>query len=225
MRTINLLPAIVRERAAVRRRVRAWTVFGAIYIAALAGVGTTLRMMGSQENNKLASDGGRLTERVMQAEKELSKIRQQVQEHARALEASETVGVHPDWSILLAAIGRLREQEIVLQSVDIRAVEARPAAKAKSENKDEQDGKPKSRTRMMESYVVALKGYGLSHGEVVKFVRRLEDLGPLRDVQLKEAKSQPYQGVAAVAFDAEFRLLERPLAESAGEVAGAEGHP
>lgn len=215
MKTINLVPSVARERATVRRRFQRWSVFLTTYAAMLAGGCAVLRLMGGEEHTRLAIDGGRLSERVVLAEKDLARVRQEVQDLARKLEASETVGVHPDWSILLASLGSLRQDGVVLQSLDIRATDVKAATgkpKADVAATAEAAKSPPPRTRMSESYAVTIKGFGLSNGEVVQFVRRLEELGPLRDVRLKEARSQAYRGVSAVAFDAEFKLVERSAA-------------
>ena len=223
MKTINLLPGAARERAVLRRRLRRWGLFLPAYAAVLAAGCVALRLSGGQEHSRLASDGGRLTERVMLAEQDLARVRQEVQSLARKLEASETVGVHPDWSILLSGLGALREEGVVLQAVDIRATDAKPvASKPKPDAAASGDKTKAPRQRVRESYLVTVKGYGLSHGEVVQFVRRLEDFGPLRDVRLKEARSHLYRGVPAVAFDAEFRLLERS-AHAGGTQSAAAG--
>lgn len=222
MKTINLLPGAARERAVIRRRLRRWGVFLPAYALALAAGCVALRLSGGHEHSRLAIDGSRLTERVMLAEQDLARVRQEVQSLARKLEASETVGVHPDWSILLAALGALREEGVVLQAVDIRATDGKPAAsKPRADAAASGDKSKAPRQRVPESYLVTVKGYGLSHGEVVQFVRRLEDLGPLREVRLKEARVQPYRGVPAVAFDAEFRLMERSAQGSGAPTAVA----
>lgn len=222
MKTINLLPVAARERAVIQRRLRRWGVFLPACALVLAAGCVVMRLSGGHEHSRLAIDGGRLTERVMLAEQDLARLRQEVQSLARKLEASETVGVHPDWSILLAGLGALREEGVVLQAVDIRATDAKPAAsKPKPDAAASGDKSKAPRQRVPESYLVTIKGYGLSHGEVVQFVRRLEDLGPLREVRLKEARSHLYRGVPAVAFDAEFRLLERSAQAAGTQTAGA----
>ena len=203
---VNLIPTRVRDAAIIRRRTRRWLVYGAVYAAAVAGACVVLQMVGGQEASRLSNDNGLLAARVADAQQQLGAIRHDVQEHARKKEASETVGVHPDWSLLLAALAETRQQDIILQSIDLKAVEVeKPAGPAKKPAEGE---KAKAKPRHIESYLVDLKGYGLSQGDVVRFIGRLEDRGPLADVRLKESRSQLYRGVPAVAFTAQFRLTE-----------------
>jgi hypothetical protein len=158
-----------------------------------------------------------LTARVASADQMLAKLRKEVQELDRRREASETVGVHPDWSLFLGAVAEQRRDDIMLQLIEIRAVDERPPASKVSEAEKDSD-KPKPRARPLESYRVTLKGFGLSQTGVLGFITRLEKLGPLVDVQLKESRSEPFQGVAAVAFDAECRLVESAPSHAAAEV-------
>lgn len=217
MIAINLIPARLRDAANVRRRVRRWIIGGVALSAGLTVACLSLHVVGGEEHSRLSVDGGRLTERLTAAEASLETTRTQVQEHARRLEASETVGVHPDWSVLLTALAEQRGQEIILQAVELRAVDAEAATAQKRPKDDAAPGaKSAAAPRRVETYVLHLKGFGLSQGDVVKFVRRLEDLGPLVGVQLKETRAQPHRGVAAVAFDAECRLTERRVAQAEG---------
>lgn len=220
---VNLIPAHIRESAIVRRRARAWIV-GAVCLAAVLALACALvRFAGGQEQSRLSNDGGRLAERLAAAEASLDSVRSQVREHARRLEASETVGVHPDWSVLLNALAAKRGDDIMLHSVDLRSVETdpvpTPGKRAPAEAGPASAGGPGPApvARRPESYSLRIKGFGLSQGDVVRFVRRLEELGPLVEVQLKESRAQPYLGVPAVGFAAECRLIEGSPARADAE--------
>jgi hypothetical protein len=219
MMAINLIPRRLREAAAVRARVRRWVVVGAVYSTGLAGACVVMRTWGGEQASRLDTDGGQLAARVASGEQTLDRLRKDVQENARRLEASETVGVHPDWSTFLAAVAELRRDAIIVQLVDVRATDADKAPAAKKPDEPKEGDKAKPRPRHVESYLVTLKGFGLSQTDVMGFVRRLENLGPLVDVQLKEARAQPFRTVPAVAFDAECRLVERPVKQAGVEAA------
>jgi hypothetical protein len=157
-------------------------------------------------------DGGQLAARLASGEQTLDRLRKEVQEHARRLEASETVGVHPDWSTFLAALASVRGEGVVLQVVEVRATDADKPVAPEPRGAPSQDAKggAQPRPHRLETYLVTLKGYGLSQSDVMGFVRRLEELGPLVDVRLNQTRAQPFQSVPAVGFDAECRLVERP---------------
>lgn len=217
MSAINLIPRRVRETAAVRRRVRRWAIGGAVYALALVFGCGVLRLVGGEEHTRLSLDGGRLAERIASAETALAAVRAQVQDQRRQLEASETVGVHPDWSILLSALAEERRQDIILQAIELRAADPPSAARAKADPAPAGEKKPTPRPERFEAYTLHVKGFGLSQGDVVKFVRRLEELGPLAEVQLKETRAQPFRGVPAIAFDADCRLSERRVTQAEPE--------
>lgn len=219
MKTVNLIPARLRDAACIRARARAWVAGGLIY-AAVLGLGClAVRAVGGQETMRLEVDGTRLTERLERAQEQLASIRAQVRDIEARLEASRTVGEHPDWSILLRTLAALREDSIVLDVLDLRAVD-QPRQPAAKEEKSE-DGKPKPRPRPLEAYTLVLRGAGLSQNQVMGFVSRLEGLAPLADVKLRQTQATTVRGVEAVSFTLECRLAERPAAPDGPAFAGS----
>jgi hypothetical protein len=218
MSDINLIPARVRERAAVRRRIGAWSAAASGYALALLGACGVVHIAGGQEQSRLETDGGRLSERYSRAEATLDVLRKQVTEHRQRLEASETVGVHPDWSVLMRALTELRGEDIMLQVLDVQAVE--PAApEPEKDDPKEKKTKGKPRVAALETYRLTVRGHGLSQGGVMGFVRRLEALSVMRDVRLTETRTEPHLGVAAVWFEVRCEMRER--ADAGAAAAGA----
>lgn len=217
MSAINLIPRAHREQIAARTRIRRWIAVTGGLAVCVGAACAVLRVIGSAQTSRLDGDAGQLTARVEAARQTLGKVRKDVQELSRRLEASETVGVHPDWSTFLAAVSQARGEDIVLQGVEVRAEDV-PKTAPKAEHADAKQaapGKAGTPTRFTESYRVTLRGYGLSQQDVVAFLGRLENLGPLADVRLGQSRTEPYRGVKAVAFDAECRLRERAAGETA----------
>lgn len=213
MIVINLIPRRHREAIAVRVRIRRWiAATGVLAVCVGAGCGI-LRAVGRAQTSRLDGDVGQLASRVESARQTLDKVRKDVQELSRRLEASETVGVHPDWSTFLGVLAQARGDDIVLQGVEIQAVD--PPQAPPSDSKSSTAGKSVPPARHIETYLVTMRGFGLSQSDVLAFVTRLEELAPLEQVRLGEARTAPFRGVQAVAFDAECRLVERPAAEAA----------
>lgn len=219
MTAINLIPRAHRDQIAVMARTRRWVAAIGVLALCVAGVCAVLRIVGSAQTSRLDGDAGQLAARVEAARQTLDKVRKDVQELSRRLEASETVGVHPDWSTFLAALAQARGDDIVLQGVEVRAEDVpKPAASSHSSAPDAKPptpGKSGAPVRLTESYRVTIRGFGLSQQGVVAFLGRLDGLGPLVDVRLGQSHTEPFRGVNAVAFDAECRLTERPASDTA----------
>jgi hypothetical protein len=218
MSTINLLPGELRDRWAVRKRRARWAVGLGAYALAAAGAAGAMALSGGQERWRMDSDEGRAAARVSAAEEALAGVHKQLNEHRRRLIASETVGVHPDWSLLLQALAKARGDEVVLETIELRAEEGpAPTAPAKGARKGEEGkgraGAGAARPLELEQYRLKLRGFALSQPEVMGFVRRLEEMGPLRDVRLGQTSAAQHRGLPAFAFSVECRLTE--LAEAA----------
>ncbi|GEM_PF-2037669 len=205
MKDLNLLPRTIRERAAVRRRLALWSVVLGLSATTLTAGTIGVRLIGGKERSRLESDGGRLAERASRANAVYATVHQQVIEHSQRLEASETVGVHPNWAKLMRALAILRGDDIVLRAIDVTTIEQSLVPKPEPGQK----GKSRAKPVRFEAYSLVIKGYGLSHTGVVQFSRRLEDLGLMRDVSLKETRAEPHLSVPAVWFELECRMSER----------------
>lgn len=223
MNSINLIPRHVRDAAAIRRRLLVWAV---VLVAGGMGLGITavgIRTVGGKELNRLASDGGRLSDRIARAEAQLDAIHQKVVEASIKVEASETVGVHPDWSLLLRALAALRGDDVVLRGIQVVTIDpprAAPPAKASAGK-----ARPKAAADRREVYSVVLEGCSLSQGGVLDFAARLEALGIMQGVQLKSTRADTHLGVPAVAFEFVCGLSDAAPRNAAAAAADTEDQP
>lgn len=217
MSPINFIPQAARERAALRRRVVVWS-----YVVAATAVTLTVGTLvagsfGGDQRTRLASEAARVAERTARAEAALRSLRGQVSEASRRLESSKTIGVHPDWSVLMRALAALRGDEVMLTSIDVRAKDqqeqgaASPGGQA---GKGAAAAKAGARTgiRRKEEYALQIRGRALSQMGVLEFVKRVEDLGLMAEVSPPQTRAEPYMGVQGVWFEMGCRLTERSRA-------------
>lgn len=207
MTTLNLMPARLRERNVLRRRRARWILGISIYSGAAAAGGVSFALASGPEHWRINSDEGRIATRVAAGEDALAAVHTQLTDHRRRLIASETVGVHPEWSLLLQAIANSRGDDVVLDSIDLKTREAAPQPAPSPRSADAATAAPKP--RILEHYTLTLRGFALSQPDVMKFVRRLEQLGPLKEVRLLQTSAAQHRGLSAFAFTVDCQLREQ----------------
>ncbi|MCC6322036.1 MAG: hypothetical protein IT438_11445 [Phycisphaerales bacterium] len=222
---MNFIPQSRREAAAIRRRMIRWGGVAASAALAVAVGCLVSRSLGGDERSRLDEESDRVTERLSRADASLRSLRKQVLEANQRLEASKTIGVHPDWSELLRTLAALRGEDVMLTSIDVQSKDlteaaptvADPAPKAAADTKT----KNKARARRKESYTLQVRGRALSQMGVLEFVKRIEDLGLMAQVSPPQTRAEPHLGVSGVWFEMECRLSERPQTQ----VKAQEGRP
>lgn len=213
--TLNLMPAALRERNALRRRRARWILGLSIYSCAAAAGGVTFALASGPEHWRLDTDEGRVAARVAAGEDALTSVHAQLTDHRRRLIASETVGVHPDWSLLLQAIADARGDDVVLDGIDLKTREPAPPAAPPPRSDEAAKAKAAAKPRPLEHYTLTLRGFALSQPDIMKFVRRLEQLGPLHEVRLLQTSAAEHRGLPAFAFTVDCQLREQGEIESA----------
>ena len=197
MTCVNLLPRARRVKLAARSRVRAWTAAGAVYGACLL-VGAPLLAPdvsnAAAETDRNLEDAGR---RLEAAESRLKELRPKLLEVQRDIDATRSVIEHPDWSIMLDLVSRLRQDDAVLDAVEIsgpRPAPAGPSAPAA--------GKKGAATRAEtpEVFTLTLTGAARSPSAVAQLAIRLEHAGLFSRVQIVETAPTESHGSAATAF-------------------------
>ncbi len=216
MNSVNLIPATRRETAARRARVRAWTIAVGAASALSVGGATTVRMMWAQDSGPIRSEIGAAQATVAASEAALVKIRGEVARLRQAELAARMVGEHPDWSVLLRAINQSRGDGVALETFELRQEAATPVPAAATV-----DTKPVAAAKPTERYRLTMKGIGTDLPRVMTFVERLERLGIMESVTLKQSRAEAALGVTVTGFDIECALAERPSAAGKPPAAGA----
>ncbi len=204
VRGVDLLPRSCREALASRRRARVWAIVCGVYGALVA----FSWLAASGPAPTLASELARANALTVVRERDLSQLRAEVKELARAVSQTQAVGDHPDWSRLLALVARARGEKVVLSRIALEPATLAPAERAQPRALD---------ATARPAYEVSLAGTGASQAAVSDYVLGLERLGLFESVTLVEtrarATSDGVQGV--VEFSLRCRLVERDRAEEA----------
>jgi hypothetical protein len=189
MISINLIPRHRRMLKRRRRRLRAWSAGLGAYAAVIVAALPAARLFH-------AGDLALLQREADRAGNELSRqkaLRGSVEKELCAARlAAQAVAVKhelPDWSLLLAALDRCLESQIMLRSCQLspglgpgRGMNSAPGAAAAPPT-------------------VRLAGVGRSQAAVSQFLLRLEDLGLFERVTLSASSREPQLEADAVSFN------------------------
>ena len=167
----NLLSPAAQLNVRVLDRTRVWCVVLAGYLVALT-IGASVAWSAGRVEAVLPAG------LVLAAEEEASRIEHQVDSvyaqvrHQQAQLAAElAIGRHPDWSVLLSVIARLRGP-----FVDLSGIELHPMG----------DPLQASKSARPSRYVVEISGIAISHAELAAMVLRFEQIGVFERVVLAQ---------------------------------------
>jgi len=115
------------------------------------------------------------------------------------LQATRTISVQPDWSILLAEIAAALGDDVFLRQVTLESPdEPLPAAGADAADKTDE---PAPVVR------VSIGGYGRTQAATAEFISQLETSGLFRRVHVLRTKRQKLMADEAVNFELSCELL------------------
>ncbi len=201
----------------------------AAYAAGLCVSVLVVHGPGDEETIRLRTQAESARDEAERAQGQHAQTMAALASKSRLLEASRTVGVHPDWSLLLEGLADLRGERVVLSGLELKAVQARAqdnAGKSKSSGSSSRGGKDGSSASASsgsaksgadkgaggktaasrEAYTLRLTGMGSTHSEVMAFVRRLEAQGPFKDVSVLDTRAQTAGAGELTRFELECRL-------------------
>jgi hypothetical protein len=206
MHDVNLIPARFRDARRRQRRVRAWITIcgGYAIVLAVAYVGVATALGDGGTTSADLAKTGQQVESLNRAE---SMLKLQLRDLRIKLSVARTVGEQPDWSLLLAVLGQLTDERIVLRSCRLETfADARPApAAAKAVSQPSTPGPTKMR--------LAITGLGKGQSDVTQFVLRLEKLGLFDHVDLIQSAREPMGTGEATVFRVECALHNRGSSE------------
>jgi len=218
VKSINLIPAYYLQARRRKVRTRAWFTICCVYAGLLGLTSLGMQMAWGSGDRAVADEVARVTRDVEQTAKALTAIQPELGEAQMQLEASRAVAVQPDWSVLLALMGKMRGPSIVLERSTLTPIllanEAKPvmmlgakpggatAANA-SLKKPAEPARPKAMNCKIE-----MSGLGRTQSDVSQFVLRLEQTGLFNRVKLVETNLSKFNNEAAVAFRLECMMSE-----------------
>lgn len=220
MININLIPIARIERRARQRRIAAWTAGLTVYASVVAVGALAIHAPADEGIMRMRSQTQNALAEADNAQSQRAETMKTVSDLARRLEASRTIGVHPDWSVLIRSISSLRGDSVVLASIEIteseefKPVASKPAAQtpaaaagtpadAAKQAKAAQEAREKK-----VAYTVRLTGMGAKYLDVMAFVRKLEKDLPLQEITVVDTRAMTAGEGELTSFELRAKLAE-----------------
>ena len=194
----NLMPFVrlhAKQRAA---RVRCWVKGVSMYGLTLLALTGTLYWILPGPEQAIGQELGQLQTQIQAIRERDQAIRPRLEQARKVLGVSATVTGQPDWSILLAALAKSLDDEVVLSQC--RLNKKLNAAASNNANT----------TPLAESYTLSIRGFGRSQDAVSLLANRLESYGLFNSVTLVKATSERYLTGNAIAFVLDCSLGSQP---------------
>ena len=195
----NLIPA---HRVDARRRnvgLRRWAIVCIAYAAVLgAGYGVCRGVW--VDSRDLDEELAETARQIDESNQAIDVLGQELATARLMLDSTMKVVDQPDWSVLLALIGRTLGDQIVLKRCQLQ------------QSEDQQLHGPATRhsrrgqqaallSEMPDAFTLALNGYGRSPESVSEFVLRLEQVGLFKRVAVLTTNREPFMSGEAIAFE------------------------
>ena len=191
MLSVNLIPIRRRQERRLRARARKWGVAVSVYAVLLALGYVAWRLEWATDDRDFTRQLTLVHSDLDEAAKSIDALRASLKESQLVLQLNQAVAGQPDWSLLLALLGKLRGEDIVLNRCDLEAA-------------------PKGSTALLDEFavpvVLKIQGYGNTQAEVSQFALRLERTGLFQDVSLVKTNRESFLAGEAVAFRLECQL-------------------
>jgi Tfp pilus assembly protein PilN len=192
MIAVNLMPTWRRQQLRRRARRRLWTIVASIYALALALMCVSWRMAWADDDCDISQQLALVRGDIEATENVIAQLRGEVRKRQMSLQVSDSIAGQPDWSILLALVAKLREDDVVLNRCDLDTG-GRPATALL--------GAPSASPLLFH-----VQGFGRTQAAVSHFALRLEHTGLFQSVTLLKSNREPFLSSEAVAFRIECVL-------------------
>jgi len=201
---INLIPADWRRAQRDRRRAHAWLAI-CILLAVLSGVVCVgFQLAGSDDRAAAQAALLASNDRYAKAQAALRDAKARAARVEKALLASQAVGEHPDWSVLLTHLAESRGDDTRLESVSLLGVQADQPARGKQARKP--DAAPARATQ----FRVVVTGAARTQMGATALALRLERAGLLDGVRLLTTRPRKTGDGELIEFTIEAALRPRP---------------
>lgn len=183
---VNLIP--MPKRLAMQRRVRTrcWIAACAAYVAILGSVYLGFRLRWSR-NDLQAGEMARISTDIDRYNRQRIVVKGAIIALRARIEANNSVGQQPDWSILMALVAKNLGSDVVLKYCELDLGVKSPSGS------DDKPNRPKLT-------VLEIHGLGRSQTAVSAFVLRLERAGLFENVKLIRTARETFMASRAVAF-------------------------
>ena len=200
---INLIPMQRRQARRLRGHARRCALLTGAFVVAVLAAAISFRAIWGGDDSTIDHQLATSNSEVERAGAEFHELDQRLCQYRATQAAIETLRAQPDWSLLLALVGRQTGSEVALRSCSVRPQQASgPTVK----------GAAVTPTGLE----LCLSGIGKSDIAVSQFVLRLEQTKLFSKVKLIDSTRQPFQSQQVFSFRIECPLETKPCGQSQG---------
>ncbi len=191
---VNLIPKDQLAGKIQTRRVRRWAVACLVYVLMLGVVyaGGHLRWASGSDISDDETRG--VTREIEDFNQKTEEIQREILALKIKIETHKAIGNQPDWSVLLAILSQVREDDIVLKRCQLDLVGRKPMATPVSPQAAAAENDKNKR------FVLNVYGLGRSQTAVSQFILRMERSGLFKRVMLIKTSKKRFLSGKAVAF-------------------------
>ena len=221
MKNINLIPA--PRRAAKRRRVhlRRCAILCAAWGVLSLCAAVFAHAVWRGEDPRAAEQLARVNQEMEQTERNTVEAKAKLAAAQSTLRANQAVLAQPDWSIVLALMGKQVRNDVVLKNCNVRPANGaraayaapRPDARRGPARQAEASAPPPAESV---PYVLEASGLADSHAAANQFILRLERTGLFSKVTLLDTAREAFLDGNRVAFRVECALDQSPPPQAPG---------
>ena len=168
----------------------------------LGGAYVACFTFGADDGKAVLEQMRQSTERFGKAGKQIHALRASLSEASRQIAAARALSQSPDWSLLLAMVGKNLADDVVLERCSLTPVDTgaddKPAATPASP--------AKAQEVLYQRYLLELSGFAQTQTGVSQFVLRLERSRLFESVRLIRTQKRSFMDGQAVAFRIECAL-------------------
>jgi hypothetical protein len=191
MKSLNLIPMWRRQQRWLRARRKVWVIAGCIYAALLTVGYTGWRCAWSEDGRDVSGPLALARHDVDGMSHSIADLRAEMGNVRKALQVNGALIGQPDFSILLALLGQMRGEDVILNRCEFDAA---------TKGTTSLPGDPAAPPRFNAC------GYAKSQAAVTQFALRLERAGPFQSVSVLKSNREPFLSGEAVAFRIECVL-------------------
>ena len=192
MKTMNFIPVHRQVLRRQRRRRRIWTVVCIAYALPLIGLASAACLVIKDESPVHETQLGITIGKIEQTQQAIREARARLAPARAQLEATESISLRPDWSILLAHVARQLADDVFLSRVELNQPTPSPASLSSGPPSAGGDGAP---------FVVRVDGYGRTQTAVSDFVVQLEATPLFEKVTILQTDRRRLMADEAVSFE------------------------
>jgi len=202
---INLISTHRLNARRLRTRTRRWVVFGLVYSLLLLLGCVTGRIAWSLNDPGLDSALLKTQAQIETTQKTIPGLQARLDEAYFSLNANRELKEHPDWSLLLAILSHILNDDLILRECSLKKIDPHdmntaPAAGNSGLIQQATDSPPQPAFRL------AIKGMGRSQEAVSQLALRLEQTHLFTRVKLVDTNLEPFMTGKAIAFRVECTL-------------------